>query len=52
MAPEVLDPLQSYDMKCDVWSSGIVMYFLLVGTYPYQGNEYDQVAKKILGGRE
>ncbi len=33
MAPEVFRG--SYDFKCDYWSIGVILYFMLSGTYPY-----------------
>lgn len=29
-APEVID-IGSYDLKCDVWSAGLLLYEMLVG---------------------
>lgn len=40
MAPEVIDtwmePGRSYDKCCDLWSLGVVMYFMLCGYLPFQ----------------
>jgi len=33
MAPEVLK--QSYSTKSDVWSMGVLTYFLLSGKFPF-----------------
>jgi calcium-dependent protein kinase len=35
MAPEVIQGL--YDNKCDVWSCGVLMYFMLTGMHPFNG---------------
>ena len=34
-----------------MWSVGVLMFFLLVGNYPYQssGEDNDEVIEKILG---
>lgn len=37
MAPEIWKMLE-YDAKVDVWSMGVVMYYLLSGTHPFDGD--------------
>lgn len=34
MAPEVFKG--KYDFKCDYWSIGVILYFMLSGLYPYK----------------
>jgi serine/threonine protein kinase len=34
-APEILERWPSYDVKCDVWSFGVIMFFLLGGENPF-----------------
>lgn len=36
IAPEVLSG--KYDFKCDTWSMGVVIYLLLTGDMPFDGN--------------
>jgi len=36
MAPEVI--MQDYNEKCDLWSTGMLMYQLLTGTFPFWDN--------------
>ena len=45
IAPEVLK--ESYDEKCDVWSSGVIMYILLSGYPPFNGNSNDEIYNSI-----
>lgn len=37
MAPEILISESGYNEKCDVWSCGVIMYFIITGRKPYQG---------------
>ena len=44
-SPEVVDDL--YDEKCDEWSCGVLMYILLCGEPPFQGNSEEEIFRKI-----
>ena len=37
MAPEILNG-ENYSFKSDIWSLGIIIYFMLNKAYPYNGN--------------
>ena len=37
MAPEILEGVEVYDNRCDLWSIGIIMYQLFFNDYPYKG---------------
>ena len=45
MAPEVTD--SEYNEKCDVWSCAIIMYMLLTGNPPFQGNNDDEIILSV-----
>jgi len=42
-SPEIING--KYDQKTDIWSIGIVSYFLLCGKLPYKGKDYDIMFK-------
>ena len=46
IAPEVL--LESYNEKCDVWSIGVILYLLLLGQAPFDGDDDDIICQKII----
>jgi calcium-dependent protein kinase len=44
-SPEVIDDL--YDEKCDEWSCGVLMYILLSGEPPFEGDTEEEIFRKI-----
>jgi calcium-dependent protein kinase len=50
LAPEILQG--KYDIKCDLWSLGVTMHFMLVGDYPFKGRTNDEVFSKISSATE
>ena len=48
VAPEVLN--KNYNEKCDLWSCGVIMYFLLTKKIPFYGTFNDEVTEKIRKG--
>lgn len=42
IAPEIVKK-QPYDLKCDIWSCGIICYILLCGKIPYGNVENDNL---------
>lgn len=45
VAPEVL--LQNYNIKCDVWSCGIILHVLLSGYPPFRGRTHEEIFASI-----
>ena len=49
IAPEVL--MKSYNDKCDIWSIGVILFILLSGTPPFNGNDEEDIMKNVLIGK-
>ena len=48
MAPEVLkDEKELINSKSDIWSLGIIIYYLLFKEYPYNGNDEYKILQDI-----
>ena len=46
MSPEVWRG--DYDKRCDLWSMGVVTFYLLAGKFPFMGKDEDDLTDKIL----
>ena len=48
-SPEVL--ANDYNKSCDMWSCGVLMYALLSGYFPFDGENEEEITGKILYGK-
>ena len=46
IAPEILNG-EEYDYSCDIWSLGVLMYYLICGNKPFTGNTEEEIYKAI-----
>ena len=46
-APEILREEVAYSEACDIWSFGVVAFFLPIGSFPFDGKQEDHIPFKI-----
>ncbi|MBW2453052.1 MAG: protein kinase [Deltaproteobacteria bacterium] len=48
MAPEQANGDPDVDQRIDIWATGVILYEMLSGGRPYEGNSYNRVIAQIL----
>lgn len=48
LAPEVI--LGEYDEKVDIWSVGVIIYYMFNGVPPFQGRNHRELYENIIHG--
>lgn len=46
MAPEIYN--ETYDQRVDVWSAGVILFFLLTGELPFFQDEDDEILDAVM----
>jgi calcium-dependent protein kinase len=49
IAPEVIRG--KYDEECDLWSIGVILYIMLIGTPPFNGDDDDSILRAVEKGK-
>jgi len=47
ISPEVVDKSKSYSYECDIWSLGVILFMMLTGWPPFNGNTDDEIISAI-----
>jgi len=49
MAPELFSG-RPYNEKCDIWSLGVILFILLTGQPPFNGNTDKEILARVIKG--
>ena len=45
-SPEML--YGKYGLECDVWSMGVLIYYMVSGTHPFDGDTIQEITQNVL----
>jgi polo-like kinase 1 len=51
IAPELLEGKKGHSFEVDIWSSGVIMYTLLIGKPPFQSKDVKSTYKRIVANQ-
>jgi len=50
-APEIFAQQEYYGTQADMWSTGVLLFTMLAGHFPFQASSMEALGKKVLRGR-
>jgi 5'-AMP-activated protein kinase catalytic alpha subunit len=48
IAPEILIGKGYYGFQADIWSAGVVLYYILYGYKPFTGKDMNQISRAVV----